>query len=112
MQFPVVASALIVTIQEDIFWDLFKHRCQFQHFQNDLMGLSCLHNKSLSRLTCCMLESADKTNPSHLLSDAPSFLPLDCLSPSLTQGNLTIKTNGEACRQPAQGLVEALILYA
>jgi hypothetical protein len=112
MQFPVVAPTPIVTTQANIFWALFKHRYQFQHFQNDLMRLSSLHNKSLSRLTCCMLESADKTNLSHFFSDAPSFLPLNCRSPSLTQGNLTTKTNGEARRQPAQGLIEALILYA
>ena len=43
---------------------------------------------------------------------AYSLLHLDCLPPSLTQGSLPIKTIGEACRQQAQALIEALILYA
>jgi hypothetical protein len=43
---------------------------------------------------------------------AYSLLHLDCLPPSLTQGSLPLKTIGEACRQQAQALIEALILYA
>ena len=43
---------------------------------------------------------------------AYSFLPLDCLPSSLTTGSLPIKTIGEACRQQAQALMQALILYA
>jgi len=43
---------------------------------------------------------------------AYSFLHLDCLPPSLRQGSLPIKTIGEACRQQAQALIQALILYA
>jgi hypothetical protein len=43
---------------------------------------------------------------------AYSLLHLDCLPPSPTQGSLPIKTIGEACRQQAQALVQALILYA
>ena len=42
---------------------------------------------------------------------AYSFLHLDCLPPSLMQGSLPIKTIGEACRQQAQALMQALILY-
>ena len=41
---------------------------------------------------------------------AYSLLHLDCLPPSLKQGRLPIKTIGEACRQQAQALIEALIL--
>lgn len=41
---------------------------------------------------------------------AYSFLHLDCLPPSPTKGNLPIKTIGEACRQQAQALIQALIL--
>ena len=41
---------------------------------------------------------------------AYSLLHLDCLPPSLNQGRLPIKTIGEACRQQAQALIEALIL--
>src|SRR6266446_1135909 len=43
---------------------------------------------------------------------AYSFLHLDCLPPSPTKGSLPIKTIGEACRQQAQALMQALILYA
>jgi hypothetical protein len=43
---------------------------------------------------------------------AYSFLHLDCLPPSPTKGSLPFKTIGEACRQQAQALIEALILYA
>jgi DDE superfamily endonuclease len=43
---------------------------------------------------------------------AYSFLHLDCLPPSLRKGSLPIKTIGEACRQQAQALIEAVILYA
>jgi hypothetical protein len=43
---------------------------------------------------------------------AYSFLHLDCLPASLKQGRLPIKTIGEACRQQAQALIEALILHA
>ncbi len=42
---------------------------------------------------------------------AYAFLPLDWLPPSLRQGSLPIKTIGEACRQQAQALMQALILY-
>ena len=43
---------------------------------------------------------------------AHSFLHLDCLPPSPTKGSLPLKTIGEACRQQAQALMQALILYA
>ena len=43
---------------------------------------------------------------------AYSFLHLDCLLSSPTKGSLPIKTIGEACRQQAQALMQALILYA
>ena len=43
---------------------------------------------------------------------AYSFLPLEGLPPSPTKGSLPLKTIGEACRQQAQALIEALILYA
>ena len=42
---------------------------------------------------------------------AYSLLHLDCLPASLKQSRLPIKTIGEACRQQAQSLIEALILY-
>jgi len=43
---------------------------------------------------------------------AYSLLHLDCLPPSPTKSCLPIKTIGEACRQQAQALIEALILQA
>jgi len=43
---------------------------------------------------------------------AYSLLHLDCLPTSLKQSRLPVKTIGEACRQQAQSLIEALILYA
>jgi hypothetical protein len=43
---------------------------------------------------------------------AYSFLHLDCLPSSPSKGRLPVKTIGEACRQQAQALIEALILYA
>ena len=42
---------------------------------------------------------------------AYSFLHLDCLPPSPTKGSFPLKTIGEACRQQAQALMQALILY-
>jgi len=43
---------------------------------------------------------------------ASAFLPLDCRPSSLTTGSLPLTTIGEACRQQAQALMQALILYA
>jgi hypothetical protein len=43
---------------------------------------------------------------------AYSFLHLDCLPPSPRKSRSPLKTIGEACRQQAQALVQALILYA
>jgi hypothetical protein len=43
---------------------------------------------------------------------AYSLLHLDCLPPLPTKGSLPIKTIGEACRQQAQALMQAVILYA
>ena len=43
---------------------------------------------------------------------AYSLLHLDCLPSSLPKASLPLKTIGEACRQQAQALIEALILYA
>jgi hypothetical protein len=43
---------------------------------------------------------------------AYAFLPLDCLPSSPSKGSLPVTTIGEACRQQAQALIEALILSA
>jgi hypothetical protein len=73
MQLPIVAPAPIVTAHAAIFRDLFENRCQFQHFQHYLTGLIVLDNKSLTNITRCVLESADKTNLSRFFSEAPWF---------------------------------------
>jgi hypothetical protein len=41
---------------------------------------------------------------------ASALWPLDCLPPSPTKGSFPVKTIGEACRQQAQALMQALIL--
>jgi hypothetical protein len=43
---------------------------------------------------------------------AYSFLHLACLPPPLMKASLPVRTIGEACRQQAQALIEALILFA
>jgi SRSO17 transposase len=73
MQLPIVAHAPLVTAHADVFRDLFENRRQFQHFQNYLTGLIVLDNKSLTNITRCVLESADKTNLSRFFSEAPWF---------------------------------------
>jgi len=47
-----------------------------------------------------------------LVCVAHSFVHLDCLPPSPTQGSVPLNTLGEACRQQAQALMQTLILYA
>ncbi|MDQ2996385.1 MAG: transposase [Chloroflexota bacterium] len=55
----------------EAFRDLFENRCQFRHFQHYLTGLMVLPNKSLANIARCTLESADKTNLSRFLAEAP-----------------------------------------
>src|SRR5215207_2033406 len=71
MQLPIIAPAPAVTAHAQAFRDLFENRCQFHHFQQYLTGLMVLPNKSLTNIARCTLESADKTNLSRFLSDAP-----------------------------------------
>jgi len=71
MQLPLVAPAPLVTTHADAFRDLFANRCQFQHFQHYLTGLMVLSNKSLTNIARCVLESADKTNLSRFMAEAP-----------------------------------------
>ncbi len=71
MQLPLVAPAPLVTAHADAFRDLFENRRQLQHFQHYLTGLIVLPNKSLTNIARCVLESADKTNLSRFLSEAP-----------------------------------------
>ena len=71
MQLPIVKPAPIVKTHADSFRHLFENQCQFRHFQNYLTGLMVLENKSLANISRCILESADKTNLSRFLSQAP-----------------------------------------
>ncbi len=71
MQLPLVAPAPAVSAHAVAFRDLFENRCQFQHFQHYLTGLMVLPNKSLANIARCVVASADKTNLSRFLSEAP-----------------------------------------
>jgi DDE superfamily endonuclease len=71
MELPIVAPAPIVTEHAVVFRYLFENQCQFRHFQHYLTGLIVLPNKSLAHIARCMLDSADKTNLSRVLSEAP-----------------------------------------
>jgi SRSO17 transposase len=61
----------VVTEHAEIFRDLFENPCQFRHFQHYLTGLMVLPNKSMANMARCILDSADKTNLSRFLSEAP-----------------------------------------
>jgi SRSO17 transposase len=71
MELPIVAPAPVVTEHAGVFRDLCENPCQFRHFQHYLTGLIVLPNKSMAHITRCILESADKTNLSRFLSEAP-----------------------------------------
>src|SRR6266508_5483348 len=71
MELPIVVPAPIVTAHAVVFRDLFENQCQFRHFQHYLTGLIVLPNKSLANMGRCILDSADKTNLSRFLSEAP-----------------------------------------
>jgi hypothetical protein len=71
MQVPIVSPSPIVEKHAMAFRDLFENRCQFEHFQNYLTAMMVLENKSLSNISRCVLESADKTNLSRFLSQSP-----------------------------------------
>jgi DDE superfamily endonuclease len=71
MEMPIVAPAPIVTEHTAVCRDLFDNQGQFRHFQHSLTGLIVLPNKSLANIARCILDSADKTNLSRFLSEAP-----------------------------------------
>src|SRR5258708_18796669 len=62
MQIPIVQAAPLVKIHSEGFRDL---------FENYVTGLMVLDNKSLTNMARCIVESADKTNWSRFLSEAP-----------------------------------------
>jgi hypothetical protein len=71
MELPLIEPAPVVSEHAAVFRDLFENQCQFRHFQHYLTGLIVLPNKSLANIARCTLESADKTNLSRFLSEAP-----------------------------------------
>lgn len=71
MQIPIVQAAPLVKVHGEAFRDLFENRRQFEHFENYVTGLMVLDNKTLTNMARCMVDSADKTNWSRFLSEAP-----------------------------------------
>ena len=71
MEWPIVAPAPVVTDHAAVFRDLFDNQCQCRPFQHDLTGLIVLPHKSLANIARCIFASADKTNLSRFLSEAP-----------------------------------------
>jgi hypothetical protein len=70
MELLIVAPAPVVSDHAAVCRDLFENHCQFRHFQHDLTGLIVLPNKSMANIARCLLDSADKTNLSRVLSEA------------------------------------------
>jgi hypothetical protein len=71
MELPIAAPAPVVTDHTAIFRTLFDSQCQFRHFQRYLTGLIVLPNKSMANIARCILDSADKTDRSRFLAEAP-----------------------------------------
>jgi DDE superfamily endonuclease len=71
MELPILEPAPVVTEHTAVFRDLCDNQCQFRHFQHYLTGLIVLPNKSMANMARCILDSADKTNLSRFLSEAP-----------------------------------------
>jgi DDE superfamily endonuclease len=71
LEWPIVAPVPIVTAHAEVFRDLFETQCQFRPVQHDLTGLIVRPHKSLAHMARCMLDSADNTNLSRFLSEAP-----------------------------------------
>jgi DDE superfamily endonuclease len=71
MELPIVGPAPVVADHAAVFRDLFDNQCQLRHFQHYLTGLIVLPNKSLANMARCILDSADNTNLSRFLSEAP-----------------------------------------
>jgi len=73
MQLPILSPAPIVSQHGEAFRDLFENQKQYRHFQNYVTGLIVLPNKSMANISRCILDSADKTNLSRFMSEAPWF---------------------------------------
>src|SRR5271165_5213630 len=73
MQIPIVQAAPLVKTHAEAFRDLFENRPQFEHFQEYVTGLMVLDNKTLANMARCSVASADKTNWSRFMGEAPWF---------------------------------------
>jgi SRSO17 transposase len=71
MQVPIVVSAPIISTHAPVFKHLFNDHRQYQNFQHYLTGLIVLDNKSLTNMSHCILESADKSNLSRFMGESP-----------------------------------------
>ena len=66
----MVAPAPVVSTHAAVFRDLCDHQCQLRHVQHDLTGVIVLPNKRLATSARCVLDRADQTNLSRVLSEA------------------------------------------
>lgn len=71
MQIPIIQAAPVVERHAEAFRDLFENRRQYEHFKQYITGLMVLDNKSLTHMAESIVDSADKTNWSRFLSEAP-----------------------------------------
>ena len=71
MELPIIEPAPVVTQHAGVLRDVFENQGQFRHFQHYLTGLIVLPNKGMANMARCILDSADKTNLSRFLSEAP-----------------------------------------
>jgi len=67
----MVAPAPVVTEHAAVFRDLFDHQCQLRPCQHEGTGLIVLPTKSLAHMARGILASADNTNLSRVLAEAP-----------------------------------------
>ena len=73
MERPMLEPAPVVTDHAAVFRDLCDHQCQGRHVPHDLTGFIVLPHKSLPHMACGLLDSADNTNRSRVLSEAPGW---------------------------------------
>jgi hypothetical protein len=71
MALPIVAPAPVVMEHAVVFRDLCDNHGQCRHCQHDLTGLIVLPQKSLATMARGLLDSADTTTVSRVLSEAP-----------------------------------------
>jgi hypothetical protein len=78
MELPMIEPAPVVAEHAAVFRDLWDHQCPCRHFQHYLTGLMVLPHKRLATIARGTLESADNTNLSRFLSEAPG--PADAVN--------------------------------